>query len=42
MIEIGRRQYNTIRPHSALDYRPPAPAALVVQAVQAVPVGLTM
>lgn len=25
LIEAWRRHYNTIRPHSALDYRPPAP-----------------
>ena len=25
VIEAWRRHYNTIRPHSALDYRPPAP-----------------
>jgi transposase InsO family protein len=25
MIEGWRRHYNTIRPHSALGYRPPAP-----------------
>jgi putative transposase len=27
VIEKWRREYNTIRPHSALGYRPPAPAA---------------
>ena len=27
LIERWRRQYNTVRPHSALGYRPPAPAA---------------
>ena len=26
--ERWRRQYNTVRPHSALGYRPPAPAAI--------------
>jgi putative transposase len=25
VIEQWRRHYNTIRPHSALNYRPPAP-----------------
>ena len=25
LIERWRREYNTIRPHSALGYRPPAP-----------------
>lgn len=29
MIEAWRRHYNTIRPHSSLGYRPPAPEALV-------------
>ena len=42
LIEMWRRQYNTIRPHSALGYRPPTPAALVVQPVQAAPQGLTV
>ena len=27
LIERWRRLYNTVRPHSALGYRPPAPAA---------------
>ena len=27
LIERWRRHYNTVRPHSALGYRPPAPAA---------------
>ena len=39
LIEMWRRYYNTIRPHSALGYRPPAPAALVLQTV---PQGLTV
>jgi transposase InsO family protein len=25
LIEMWRKPYNTIRPHSALDYRPPGP-----------------
>lgn len=25
LIEWGRRRYNTVRPHSTLGYRPPAP-----------------
>ncbi len=28
LIERWRRHYNTIRPHSALDYRPPAPQTI--------------
>ena len=31
LIERWRHQYNTIRPHSALNYRPPAPAAVLPQ-----------
>ena len=30
LIEDWRRNYNTIRPHSALNYRPPAPEAILV------------
>ena len=29
VIENWRRHYNTVRPHSSLGYRPPAPEALV-------------
>jgi transposase InsO family protein len=29
LIEQWRQHYNTIRPHSALNYRPPAPEAVV-------------
>ena len=28
LVERWRRHYNTIRPHSALGYRPPAPEAI--------------
>jgi transposase InsO family protein len=28
LIEQWRRHYNTVRPHSALGYRPPAPEAI--------------
>jgi hypothetical protein len=31
LIERWRRAYNTVRPHSALGYHPPAPEAIVVQ-----------
>jgi transposase InsO family protein len=34
MIEGWRKEYNTFRPHSSLDYRPPAP-----EAIQGVPPG---
>ena len=30
LIERWRQEYNTIRPHSALGYRPPAPEAIRV------------
>ena len=30
MIEEWRKHYNTIRPHSALGYKPPAPEATVL------------
>jgi len=42
LIEMWRRQYNTIRPHSALGYRPPAPAAIYIQPALIQPVGLTL
>ena len=29
LIETWRRHYNTVRPHSSLGYRPPAPEAAV-------------
>ena len=29
LIERWRREYNTIRPHSSLDYRPPAPEGVI-------------
>jgi putative transposase len=31
LIEIWRREYNHIRPHSALGYRPPAPEVVQIQ-----------
>jgi transposase InsO family protein len=39
MIEMWRREYNTIRPHSALGYRPPAPEAILFQPTQFQQVG---
>jgi putative transposase len=30
LIERWRREYNTVRPHSALGYRPPVPEAIAV------------
>ena len=32
LIERWRKEYNTIRPHSSLGYRPPAPEAIWTQA----------
>ena len=29
LVERWRKEYNTVRPHSALNYRPPAPEAIV-------------
>jgi transposase InsO family protein len=29
VIEQWRRNYNTVRPHSALGYRPPAPESII-------------
>jgi transposase InsO family protein len=33
LIEQWRQHYNTIRPHSALNYRPPAPEAVLARGV---------
>ena len=41
MIEMWRRHYNTIRPHSSLGYRPPAPAAVTLDPSLFQPLGLT-
>lgn len=41
LIEIWRKHYNTVRPHSSLGYRPPVPATLLVRPSQFQPVGLT-
>jgi len=30
LIEERRKEYNQVRPHSALGYRPPAPEAMMV------------
>jgi len=32
LIEQWRRQYNQVRPHSSLGYRPPAPEAIMAAA----------
>ena len=41
LIEMWRKHYNTIRPHSALGYRPPVPATVLIQSTQIQSVGLT-
>ncbi len=35
VIETWRRHYNTVRPHSSLGYKPPAPEALVLPSATA-------
>lgn len=35
LIEHWRNEYNTIRPHSALGYRPPVPEVIVPKEYQA-------
>ena len=40
LIEMWRQYYNTVRPHSSLDYYPPVPADTLVQPTQFQPVGL--
>ena len=30
-IELWRQEYNTFRPHSSLNYRPPAPEAILTR-----------
>ena len=41
LIEMWKRHYNTVRPHSSLSYRPPVPAAILVQPTQIQSVGLS-
>jgi len=41
LIELWRQHYNTVRPHSSLDYQPPAPAAVLVLASQKSQIGLS-
>jgi len=41
LIETWRKEYNTIRPHSALGYRPPAPEAFIPK-VHSLPQRLTL
>ena len=41
LIEMWRKEYNTVRPHSSLGYRPPAPEAILFQPSKFQHVGLT-
>ena len=34
LIEMWMKHYNTVRPHSALGYRPPSPASVLIQPSQ--------
>jgi len=34
IIEMWQKEYNTIRPHSALGYQPPAPEAILISSTQ--------
>ena len=42
LIEMWRKHYNTVRPHSSLGYRPPAPATIVVYPSQIQQASLTL
>ena len=42
LIEMWRKHYNTVRPHSSLGYKPPAPATIVVQPSQIQHISLTL
>ena len=41
LIEMWRKEYNTIRPHSSLGYKPPVPEAVILQSAHAQLVTLT-
>jgi len=41
LIEMWRKEYNTVRPHSSLGYRSPVPQAIMVPTTQFQLVGLT-
>jgi transposase InsO family protein len=41
LIEMWRKHYNTVRPHSSLGYRPPVPATILVRPTQIQSVGLS-
>ena len=41
LIEMWRKEYNTIRPHSSLGYKPPVPETVVLQSAKTQLAGLT-
>jgi len=41
VIEDWRKLYNTIRPHSSLGYRPPAPEAVLTASIRPIKLDLT-
>jgi len=41
IINMWRKEYNTIRPHSSLGYRPPTPEAIMVPITQFYQLALT-
>jgi len=41
LIEMWRKHYNSVRPHSSLGYRPPVPATIFVQPTQIQSAGLS-
>ena len=41
LIEMWCRHYNTVRPHSALGYRPPAPESVIIPATHFTAIGLS-
>ena len=41
LTERWRREYNEFRPHSALNYKPPAPSAILPKEEVQIPVRLT-
>ena len=42
LIEMWRKHYNMVRPHSSLGYKPPAPATVVVHPSQIQQISLTL
>jgi transposase InsO family protein len=42
LIEMWRKYYNTVRPHSSLGYRPPAPETIISVSAQIPQVTLTL